>query len=85
MHGKSEITHLIEYLSQKLGGVKFPNFGKQAKYAKSMLDAGYSIDDITWAIDKMHENPWWRDNSFDLKNVADEIPKLMTRTIKKQK
>jgi len=83
---KTEITLLIGYLSQKLGGVRFPNYGKQAKYVKSMLDAGYVVDDITWAIDQMYENPWWRDNSFDLKNVADEIPKLMTRTVKgKQK
>lgn len=82
---KNELVPLIEYLSEKLGGVKFPNFGKQAKYAKSMLNAGYSTEDITWAIDEMHKNQWWRDNSFDLKNVADEIPKLMTRITKEKK
>ncbi len=82
---KTEITFIIGYLSQKLGDAKFPNYGKQAKYAKSMLDVGYSTDDITWTIDRMLENPWWRDNSFDLKNVADEIPKQMNRVIKGEK
>lgn len=77
-----DITQVISYLSEKLGGVKFPNYGKQARYAKSILNVGYSIGDIKWAIDRMHSNKWWQENSFDMKNVADEIPKLMTRTFK---
>jgi len=79
---KEEITLLISYLSQKLGGIRFPNYGKQARYAKLILDTGYGIEDIKWAIDVMLQNKWWQENSFDLKNVADEIPKLMTRTFR---
>ncbi len=82
---KEEITSLIGYLSKKLGGVRFPNYGKQARAVKSMLDSGYSEDDIRWAVDSMLANTWWRENSFDMKNVADEIPKLMTRTFKEKK
>ncbi len=78
---KDEIKMLIEYMSLKLG-CKFPNYGKQAKYAKSMLCALYGVDDIKWAIDVMMKNKWWVEHSFDMKNVADEIPKLMTRTTK---
>jgi hypothetical protein len=78
---KKEITYLIGYLTGKQG-YKFPNYGKQAKYTKSMLVSGYSIADITWAIDKMLNDSWWSIQSFDMKNVADEIPKLMTRTYK---
>ncbi len=79
---KEEVISLIGYLSGKLG-CKFPNYGKQAKYTKSMLDAGYSVDDIKWAINTMLNDKWWAEHSFDMKNVADEIPKLMTRTYKK--
>lgn len=81
---KEEISQLINHLSKKLGNVRFPNYGKQAKFAKAMLFTGYSLDDICWAIDTMLENKWWRENSFDMKNVADEIPKLMTRTFKEE-
>ena len=81
---KSEVSLLISHLSSKLDGVKFPNYGKQAKFAKSMLDAEYSCEDIKWAIDKMAADSWWSDNSFDMKNVADQIPKLMTKTFKEK-
>lgn len=76
-----EIQELISYLCSILGIASFPNYGKQAKYAKAIL-TGYSLEDAKWAIDKMYENSWWRENSFDMKNVADEIPKLMTKTYK---
>jgi hypothetical protein len=79
-----EIKDLVAYLSKKLGDVTYPNYGKQAKYAKAIL-TGYSFEDAIWAIDKMYENQWWRENSFDMKNVADEIPKLMTKTYKNDK
>jgi len=79
---KNEIAELIAYLSSYLDHKKFPNYGKQAKYTKLMLEANYSVDDIKWAIDKMFEDDWWSKNSFDMKNVADEIPKLMNRTYK---
>ncbi|OGH18712.1 MAG: hypothetical protein A3F31_00585 [Candidatus Levybacteria bacterium RIFCSPHIGHO2_12_FULL_38_12] len=79
---KKEITESIAYLSKRLGGIKFPNYGKQAKYTKSMLSSGYSLEDICWAIDTMLTIKWWQENSFDMKNIADEIPKLMTRTFK---
>lgn len=78
----NDINELLDYLSLKLDGYSFPLPGKQAKYAKAMLEAKYSVDDIKWAIDTMLNNKWWRENSFDMKNVADEIPKLMTRTFK---
>lgn len=80
-----EIPLLISYLSKKLGGIRFPNYGKQARFARQILDAGYSLDDAYWAIDKMAVDKWWSQNSFDMKNVADEIPKLMTRTYKEEK
>lgn len=80
---KEELTSLISYLSMKVGA-KFPNYGKQARFAKSMLDAGYTSEDICWAIDKMLADRWWKEHSFDMKNVADEIPKLMTRTYKEE-
>jgi len=78
---KDEITSLIGYLSMKLK-VKFPNYGKQARFTKSILDSGFTADDIRWSIEQMCANQWWQEHSFDMKNVADEIPKLMTRTIK---
>lgn len=78
---KKEIGMLIAHLANKLG-YKFPNYGKQAKYVKSMLLSGYNSDDILWAIDVMAKDKWWSEHSFDMKNVADEIPKLMTRTFK---
>jgi len=78
---KKEIGVIISHLANKLG-CKFPNYGKQAKYTKSMLGTGYTEEDITWAIDKMFQDKWWSEHSFDMKNVADEIPKLMTRTFK---
>lgn len=80
----TEITLLIGYLSEQLGGIRYPNYPKQARSTKAMLDAGYSIEDIKWAIDKLQEDDWWKDKSFDMKNVADQIPILMGRTFKKK-
>jgi len=76
-----KIQELIRYLATKLG-CTFPNYGKQARYTKSILDSGYTEDDVKWAIDLMLQDKWWSQYSFDMKNVADEIPKLMTRTYK---
>lgn len=81
---KKEITHLIDYLSLKLG-VKFPNYGKQTRFTKSILESGYTTEDVSWAIDKLSADPWWIEHSFDMKNVADEIPKLLSRTTYKKK
>lgn len=81
---KGEIDQLINYLIQKLGGNPFPNYGKQAKFTKSMLSAGYSTADICSAIDRMFTNEWWKEHSFDMKNVSDQIPKLMAKTIKER-
>ena len=78
---KDEIHLLISYLTNKLGRM-FPNYGKQARYVKSMLASKYCVEDIKWAIDVMLKDKWWGEHSFDMKNVADEIPKLMTRTFK---
>lgn len=72
---KEEISFLIDYLSSKLG-VRFPNFGKQATYAKSMLGVGFSTEDITNTIDSMVSNTWWAGKGFDMKNVADQITKI---------
>lgn len=84
---KEEIQILISYLSTKLGGVTFPNQGKQAKYIVAMLTSNYNTDDICWTIDKLLENPWWRERGFDMQNVANEIAKLMAsnnKTVKAQ-
>lgn len=80
LKGKT-IQVLIAYLAEKLG-CTFPNYGKQARFTKSIIDSGYTEEDVRWAIDLMLQDKWWSEHSFDMKNVADEIPKLMTRTYK---
>ncbi len=74
---KEEITLLIDYLSNKLKR-KFPNYGKQTRATKSMLIAGYATDEIKQAVDNMLENEWWQERGFDMKNVADQIPRLLS-------
>lgn len=78
---KKEAQILTDYLSNKLG-CSYPNLGKQTRFAKLILGKTYSVEDIKWAIDAMVKNQWWAEHGFDMKNVADEIPKLMTRTTK---
>lgn len=74
---KENIISLISHLSTKLGGIQFPNYGKQAKYAKSILDVGYLPEEVFWTIDKMMVDKWWSEHTFDMKNVADQIPKFV--------
>lgn len=70
---------LVHYLSERLGGCKFPMIKRQYTAVQAMVREGFSEDDIKWAIDRLYEIEWWRQHSFDMVNVANEIGKLMTR------
>lgn len=82
---KKDISDVISYLENKLGGVRFANYPKQAKAVKAMLTANYTVKEIIYAIDKMYSNQWWREKSFDMKNVADQISKIMARNKQTEK
>lgn len=70
---------LLEYLSQKFGGMKLTYLRQQRAAIAEMMAADYTKDDIKWAIDRLYEDDWWRERSFDMVNVAKQIPMLMNR------
>jgi hypothetical protein len=50
--------------------------GKQARAVKQIFRAGYTEQDIRWAIDKLWSDSYWQERGFDFMTIADQLPKL---------
>lgn len=75
-------THIIDYCKAKQGlKTNFANYPKQTKAVKLILAAKYTPDDITFVIDEMSSEPFWKDTTFDLMNVYNNMHKYMNRTV----
>lgn len=76
---------IVEYCRTKQGmKTNFVNYPKQMAAVKRILSSGYTIENIRFVIDEMADDPrdsYWRDNTFDLMNVANQIHKYMNRTV----
>lgn len=73
---------LITYCRQKQNlDREFINYVKQTTAVKKILLAGYTEDDIRFVIDQMVNDPYWKDNPFDMMSVANKMHYFMNRTI----
>jgi len=66
---------LFSYMFSKTG-VKQVLVPKQMAAIKKIFTAGYSSEDVRWAIDRMDHDPFWKDKGFDFMTVAGQLPKL---------
>ena len=66
---------LFSYMFEKTG-VKQILVSKQMAAIKCTLNAGYSEEDVRWAIDQLLKDPYWQEKGFDFMTVAGQLPKL---------
>jgi hypothetical protein len=74
----TEVQRLVKHLEEVTGALP-ANFGKQAQAWKFMQQAGYSEENMCFAIDRMWEEPYWKEHGFDLTNVMNNIAKIKQR------
>jgi hypothetical protein len=75
-------AEIIEYCRIKQGMAnKFVNYVKQTVACKRILASGYTLDDMRFVIDEMAVETYWKENPFDLMNVANNMHKYMNREI----
>lgn len=67
--------NLLRYLYSKTG-VKQVLIAKQMAAMKRIFKAGFSEEDVCWAIDKLWGDSFWRDRGFDFMTIAGQISKL---------
>ena len=70
---------LIAYCAFKGGQKHFTNYGKQIKYAKLIVEAPHTEEEIRFTIDSMASEKFWNENTFDMKNVFDSIDRQLNK------
>jgi phage replication O-like protein O len=75
---RSLISHCLETQSIK---TPFVNYVKQATALKKIFSAGYSEEDIRFVMDEMAGDQYWKDQTFDCMNVANNMQKYLNRTV----
>lgn len=66
---------LLSYFYKKFG-VRQTCIPKQKAAIKKIFSAGYSLEDVCWAIDRMSKDSFWKDKGFDFMTIAGQLPKL---------
>jgi len=80
---KQELYRSLIVYCREVQGIEkeFVNYVKQTTALKKIFDTKYLEDDIRFAISEMAKDQYWKDNTFDLMNVANNMQKYLNRTV----
>lgn len=73
----------ICYFLEDILKTSIVNWGKQGKALKMMLKAGYTEEQIIFAIKHMANDEFYDDKAFDLMTIANNIDKIKAKILKK--
>lgn len=72
---------IIALAAQMQGIRQFTNYAKQLKAIRLIEHAGHTLEDIRFVVEEMGKEQYWKENTFDLMNVYNNMDRYLNRTV----